>query len=229
MRLLCALLVARAAAFAPASFPKARGDVFLSMGKAPTIAKRPEWKERGTLADEVGGAGEQGAAAVGLVGSIPVVVKQGNATKSTMAIVGQPISEVATQAAQFIKYKCRKGECGTCEVLIDGSWVRSCVSRVPLLPEGESYTISVRESMVKPTKKSSRFFSVVSFFSGFKNNLLGMVGFVRTGAREGKNFNHRISQEEELKAMVAARKAAKAAAAAGTADAPKNPKGTFRP
>ena len=56
-----------------------------------------------------------------------------------------------------------------------------------------------------------------------------MVGFVRTGAREGKNFNHRISQEEELKAMVAARKAAKAAAAAGTADAPKNPKGTFRP
>ena len=69
------------------------------------------------------------------------------------------LPQFATMYAQFIKYKCGKGECGTCEVMVDGQWVRSCVTRIPLVPEGESYTINVRESMVKPTKKSTRFFS----------------------------------------------------------------------
>ena len=70
-------------------------------------------------------------------------------------------------------------------------------------------------------KKSSRFFSVRSFFDGFKNNILGqagsanrsressaasracgvhigMVGFVKEGplSRKGReNFNQRISAE----------------------------------
>ena len=104
-------------------------------------------------------------------------------------------------ALQFIKYKCMKGECGTCEVRVDGQWVRSCVTRIPGGIKG-NYSVSVRESMVKPTKKSSRFFSFTSFIAGFKNNLLGMVGFVRTGASEGKNFNARIDGEKELMAKV---------------------------
>jgi hypothetical protein len=41
--------------------------------------------------------------------------------------------------------------------------------------------------MLKPTK-SSRFFSIKSFYAGFKNNLLGMVGFAKEGplSRKGK-------------------------------------------
>jgi len=69
--------------------------------------------------------------------------------------------------------------------------------------------------MLKPTK-SSRFFSVKSFFSGFKNNLLGMVGFAKEGplSRKGKEvFNDRINAEREIAVKVAARKAAKAAQA----------------
>jgi hypothetical protein len=103
----------------------------------------------------------RGAVVLGSTAAVPVVFKQGSETTETTAFVGQPISEVATQAGQFIKYKCGKGECGTCEVMINGAWVKSCVSRVPFVPEGETYTINVRASTVKAAKKSSRFFAAV--------------------------------------------------------------------
>jgi hypothetical protein len=118
--------------------------------------------------------------------------------------------QVAAQAGQYIKYKCKKGECGTCAVRVDGNWIRTCSVSVPHVPEGQSYEVRarvparaqsappltptlarrqvfVRGTMLKPTK-SSRFFSVKSFFSGFKNNLLGMVGFAKEGplSKKGK-------------------------------------------
>ena len=53
-----------------------------------------------------------------------------------------------------------------------------------------------------------------SFIAGARNNILGMVGFVREGRKSGGRFNERINSEKELMAKVAAKKAAKAAAAA---------------
>eukprot|EP00281_Chroomonas_sp_CCMP1168_P025537 CAMPEP_0206229010 /NCGR_PEP_ID=MMETSP0047_2-20121206/9468_1 /ASSEMBLY_ACC=CAM_ASM_000192 /TAXON_ID=195065 /ORGANISM="Chroomonas mesostigmatica_cf, Strain CCMP1168" /LENGTH=233 /DNA_ID=CAMNT_0053652279 /DNA_START=316 /DNA_END=1018 /DNA_ORIENTATION=+ len=129
----------------------------------------------------------------------------------TMAIVNQPLSEVAAQAGQMIKYKCKKGECGTCEVRIDGQWVRTCVAKVPNIEEGKQLDVFVRESMAE-IKMSSSFFSRSSFISGFQNNFWGMVGFFTQAFKGKKNFEDRISAEDELKAKVAARKAAKAAA-----------------
>jgi hypothetical protein len=171
--------------------------------------KRKEWKYKETLAEESGTTGTN-AKAVGLIGEVPVVFKQGNATKETMAIVGQPISEVAAQAAQYIKYKCKKGQCGTCHVSINGKWIPSCTSKIPPVPKGESYTITVRESMVAPTEKSSRFFSPKSFYKGFKNNLVGMVGFVRSRRNAKENWQDRMSEEELIAQKVAERKAARA-------------------
>jgi len=86
----------------------------------PTKKKgyEPKWKKKKTLAEEVGAAGTDGNFdRVGIKGDIPVVFKQGNSTKMTMATRGQPLRDVATQAGQFIKYGCGKGECGTCEAL----------------------------------------------------------------------------------------------------------------
>jgi hypothetical protein len=174
-----------------------------------------DWSKRSTLAEKSGGASQLGAAAVGLTGRIPVVFTQGNDTAQTMATVGQPLSSVAAQAGQFIKYKCRKGECGTCAVRIEGKWVRTCVSNVPSIPEGQTYNIVVRPSMVKG-KKATRFFSFRSFIDGFKNNLLGMAGFVKEGplSRKGQeNFKVRLSTEEEILEKVKQRKAEKKAAA----------------
>ena len=121
---------------------------------------------------------DRGAAATGLIGTIPVTFTQNNETLSTMAILGQPLSEVAGQCGQYIKYKCRKGECGTCEVRVNGQWTRTCVTKVPHVPPGQTYEVQVKGSHIK-TAKASRFYSFKSIVSGFKNNLIGMVGFVR--------------------------------------------------
>ena len=164
-----------------------------------------------TLAEKAGGIAQFGEDAVGLIGNVPVTFTQGNETIATKAIVGQPLSEVASQCGQYIKYQCRKGECGTCEVRINGQWTRTCVTKVPHVAQGETFAVHVRGSMVK-TAKSSRFYSFKSIIAGAKNNLLGMVGFVREGRRSSSSFKHRIDSEKELLEAVKARKAARLAA-----------------
>ena len=120
------------------------------------ISKRPEWSKIETLADK---SGTKAPHHVGLTGTVRVDFLQANTTKTTMAYPGQPLKQVAMQADQFIRYKCGKGECGTCEVNIDGKWVRTCSATVPPLDVTQTLQITVKPSMVAPTKKSSRFFS----------------------------------------------------------------------
>merc|ERR1719482_2291085 len=176
----CALLFGVAAGFCPAPLST---PACVSHAQRPVQVVMKDWSKRRTLAETEGGATDKGAEAVGLTGTIPVEFSQGNDTLSTMAIAGQPLSEVAAQAGQYIKYKCGKGECGTCQVRVNGEWVKTCVSRVPAYVEGGgNFDVWVRPSMAK-SKKASRFFSVRSFFDGFKNNVLGMVGFVVQGKK----------------------------------------------
>eukprot|EP00545_Synedropsis_sp_CCMP1620_P010214 CAMPEP_0119006810 /NCGR_PEP_ID=MMETSP1176-20130426/2554_1 /TAXON_ID=265551 /ORGANISM="Synedropsis recta cf, Strain CCMP1620" /LENGTH=184 /DNA_ID=CAMNT_0006958811 /DNA_START=161 /DNA_END=711 /DNA_ORIENTATION=+ len=135
----------------------------------------PKWKKKKTLADDSDGMdfGDKG-----IKGTVSVVFQQGNATKTTMAMPGQPLRDVATQAGQFIKYGCGKGECGTCEAMCNGKWVRPCKDVVPVdASSSESVVITVKDMASKSTS-SGQFFSVKSFFMGFYNNVLGMVGFV---------------------------------------------------
>lgn len=173
-----------------------------------------DWSRRSTLAETTGGASDLGTDSVGLAGQIAVQFNQGDNVIKTVATAGQPLSSVAAQAGQVIRYKCRKGECGTCAVRIDGQWVRTCVARVPQLEAGKLYNITVRPSMAN-SKKSSAFFSFKSFIAGAKNNILGMVGFVKEGfgSNEKSKFDDRISWEDDLDNRVKIRKAAKIAAA----------------
>ena len=139
-----------------------------------------------------------------------VVFSQGGANLTTAALPGQPLAAVAMAAGQVVRYQCRKGECGTCEVHANGQAVRTCQTVVPALAAGEAYVVEV-PLLKSKTKKASRFFSIKSFFAGFNNNLLGMVGFVRAGRKEKEAFNDRMSEEQRIKELVAAKKAAKAA------------------
>ena len=72
--------------------------------------------------------------------------------------------QVASQAGQFIAYKCRKGQCGTCQVRVDGQWIKTCQTRVPPAVtstetgELEPFKVEVRGSG-GAVKASSRFFS----------------------------------------------------------------------
>jgi len=113
------------------------------------------------------------------------------------------LSDVAENAKVTIPYKCRKGECGTCEVRVGGKWIRTCTSSVAdvlaISPDTSNISITVRPSTIK---KPSKFFSPRSFIEGVYNNGLGVIGFVWKGIRENKKFDERMSKEEMLKRKV---------------------------
>jgi hypothetical protein len=73
-----------------------------------------KWVKKSTLADN---DKDVPLSDKGIQGTVAVVFKQGNATKTTLAQPGELLRNVASQAGQFIKYGCGKGECGTCECL----------------------------------------------------------------------------------------------------------------
>lgn len=174
----------------------------LKIGKNYT----PKWKKKETLADKDGTGNDQEK---GLIGSVPVVFKQGDVTKTTMAIPGQPISDVATQAGQFIKYGCGKGECGTCEAMCNGKWIRPCTATVPAdLDAGQELTIQVKKVKFKG-KSSGKFYSIRSIYMGFYNNVLGMLGMLITRRAAKKNYTERIEFESKVAELTAAKKAAK--------------------
>ena len=173
--------------------------------KSTGTGYEPQWKKK----DTIGGA-DLNSKDKGLVGSVSVVFKQGNVTKTTMAIVGQPLSDVASQAGQFIKYGCGKGECGTCEALCNGKWIRPCINSVPAdLAPGEDLVIQVKDIKSKTTS-SGKFYSARSFIMGFYNNLLGMVGFVKTRKLAKKNWDDRQEYEELIRQRTLEKKRTKA-------------------
>eukprot|EP00429_Kryptoperidinium_foliaceum_P105355 CAMPEP_0176235188 /NCGR_PEP_ID=MMETSP0121_2-20121125/26708_1 /TAXON_ID=160619 /ORGANISM="Kryptoperidinium foliaceum, Strain CCMP 1326" /LENGTH=132 /DNA_ID=CAMNT_0017574599 /DNA_START=370 /DNA_END=768 /DNA_ORIENTATION=- len=132
-----------------------------------------------------------------------------------MAWAGQPLRDVATQAGQFIQYGCGKGECGTCECMVNGKWIRPCIATVPATASGEELMVMVKAVKSKSTS-SGTFFSIKSFFMGFWNNLLGMLGFVKFRRAAKKNWEER-KEYEDLVAQKTREKKLKRAAAGGEA------------
>mmetsp|Transcript_2320 Transcript_2320/g.3984 ORF Transcript_2320/g.3984 Transcript_2320/m.3984 type:complete len:248 (-) Transcript_2320:1467-2210(-) len=225
-------------AFAPSSIQSSAArsssssQLYMSTEEKQKPAKKeryvPKWKKKATLA-EATGSGELSPEQKGLVGAIPITFQQGTGEDATLiktsAMPGQPLKLVASQAGQYIKYGCGKGECGTCDSLCNGKYLKPCVDVVPtdLSPDPETGEYPTLVIQVKGTKakvvSSGKFFSVKSFFMGFWNNLLGMGGFVRDRRKAKKNYQERISQEDEIKRLTEEkrRKRAEAAAAASAA------------
>jgi hypothetical protein len=65
---------------------------------------------------------------------VMVEFTRGEMKKKIKAIKGQKVSDVASQAGVDIKYSCKKGECRTCEVTINGKIVKACQSYLPSTP-----------------------------------------------------------------------------------------------
>jgi 2Fe-2S iron-sulfur cluster binding domain len=165
----------------------------------PTKKYEPKWKKKQTLNEQLHGSAPPAFEEVGIKGDVPVVFRQGNVTKMTMAMRGQPMRDVATQAGQFIKYGCGKGECGTCEAMVQGKWVRPCTALIPAdVSSSEDFVIVVKEVKSKSTS-SGKFFSVKSFLMGFWNNILGMVGFVKSRRDAKRSWSERKEYEDLVK------------------------------
>ena len=187
----------------------------------------PKWKKKATLADETG-TGDLSAQEKGLAGAVPISFQQGKGKKATFidttAMPGQPLKLVASQAGQYINYGCGKGECGTCESLCNGKYLRPCVDVVPtdLEPDAETGEYPKLVIQVKGTRakvvSSGKFFSAKSFVLGFWNNLLGMAGFVRDRRKARKNWQERMDNEDEIKLLTAEKKRKRAEAAAAAAE-----------
>ncbi|KAL3804246.1 hypothetical protein ACHAWO_009847 [Cyclotella atomus] len=183
----------------------------------------PKWKKKATLA-ETTGTGSLAAEDKGLVGSIPITFQTGEGEDATLitttATPGQSLKLVASQAGQYIKYGCGKGECGTCESLCNGKYLRPCVDSVPadLAPDPETGKFAPLIIQVKKTRakvvSSGKFFSLKSFLLGFWNNLLGMFGFVRDRRKARQNWQERMSKEDEIKRLTEEKRRKRQAAAA---------------
>lgn len=120
------------------------------------------------------------------------------------AVIGEKLSDVAKNAKVEIQYKCKKGECGTCEVNIGGKWVKACQTTIT---SNDPLQITIRE----PIKKKPAFFSPQSLADGFNNNVLGMVGLVTEGIKVDDEYQARMIREKKLADLVAAKKAAREA------------------
>lgn len=194
---------------APASF-KTSTSTRTSTSLAIAIGKNydPKWKKLKTLADE---DGDKDPKDVGLAGTINVVFKQGDQTIETVASVGDPIRDIASQSGVFIKYGCGKGECGTCQALCNGAYIKPCIAVVPAVADGLDYVIQVKEVKSK-AKSSGKFYSVRSFLFGFYNNVLGMFAFVKDRRLARRNLDERLDFEDMVAQKTAAKKAAREAA-----------------
>jgi len=165
----------------------------------------PKWTKKVTVAETMGSINDLGFDRVGLKGDIPVVFQQGNVTRTSMAWAGQPYRDVATQAGQFIKYGCGKGECGTCECMVNGKWIRPCIATVPPMPanadknDDTNKLVVTIKAMKSKSTSSGTFFSIRSFFMGFWNNLLGMIGFVKFIKAAKLNWEERIEYEDRVR------------------------------
>lgn len=175
-------------------------NLYIKIGKN----YEPKWKKLKTLADKEGKAAPKD---IGLEGQISVVFKQGDKTIKTVASAGDPIRDVASQAGQFIKYGCGKGECGTCQALCNGKYIKPCMAIVPGdIAPGEDYVIQVKEVKAKG-KSSGKFYSARSFVMGFYNNLLGMYAFVKDRRLARRNYLERIEYEDMIEKKAAEKRA----------------------
>ena len=117
------------------------------------------------------------------------------------AKVGDQLSEVAEKANVPINYKCKKGECGTCQVFIAGKWIKTCQTTIPPTVPGTNFAVTV-----KPFKEKAKFFSPQSFLDGVINNGLGVVGFITESAKVDGEFNERMEREKKLQQKIEEKK-----------------------
>lgn len=144
---------------------------------APVLPSRRPIGAQGVSSGNLGGSRERRSIAQTEILFQP----SGN---TALAEVGERLPLVAERAGVDIAYKCKRGECGTCEVRVDGQWVRACQMTVPPVPRGEALRVSVPPTSVpssdtatagtRTAKADPAFFSPLSFWQGIVNNGLGV-------------------------------------------------------
>jgi succinate dehydrogenase/fumarate reductase-like Fe-S protein len=63
--------------------------------------------------------------------------------KIVKAYLGQGLPLIAKAAGVEIRYKCKKGECGTCQVNFNGKVVKACQSSLPAVSNEKRFQIGI--------------------------------------------------------------------------------------
>lgn len=79
---------------------------------------------------------------------------------------------------------------------MNGKWVRPCVETVPANALEQGELVLQIKAIKSKTTSSGKFFSIRSFFMGFWNNILGMLGFVRFRKKAAENWDERKAYED---------------------------------
>lgn len=80
-----------------------------------------------------------------------VTIKTFDGVKTAKTNVGEPLMKaVGTKAG--LKYGCKEGQCGSCEVKMDGRVVRTCVAKVPAKAK---ISIDVTQNKILKGRKNS--------------------------------------------------------------------------
>jgi len=72
-----------------------------------------------------------------LIKFYPVLLKGPNVSEVTIngrpvkAVAGQKVSQVLAAARVKVTYSCRKGDCGTCEIFMNGRVEKACNAKIP--------------------------------------------------------------------------------------------------
>jgi len=82
---------------------------------------------------------------------VEVAIKTFEGQKTAKGVSGQNLMKV--MGSSGLIYGCKTGECGTCEVKMDGRVVRTCVAK---LPKKEKVAIDVTGNKVLKGRKSDR-------------------------------------------------------------------------
>ena len=129
--------------------------------------------------------------------------------KMVSAEVGAPLEEVAQANDVEIKYKCKKGECGTCQVNVDNRWVKACQTTIPSVGPGEVLNIVVKPVIHKDEdEEKAAFFSPKSFADGFFNNAVGVVGMAQglVSDKVQEEYETRLDKEARIAELAAAKR-----------------------
>ncbi|CAM9215653.1 unnamed protein product [Ascophyllum nodosum] len=125
----CASILTRSARLSPPTL-STRTTSALQMGWGDALNKAFANEDMGSKAKNPGLAREPNTCMVTVNG------------RTVKAIQGQRLRDVVAAAKAKIEYGCEKGDCGTCESLVDGKKIRICKAVVPR--NAQSVTIKTK-------------------------------------------------------------------------------------
>ena len=82
---------------------------------------------------------------------VDIAIKTFDGTTNAKGIAGQPLVKAIGSKANII-YGCKSGECGSCEVKLDGRVVRTCVAK---LPNKDKVTVDSTQNKLLKSRRDS--------------------------------------------------------------------------